>query len=92
MKQLNYLKQVSKNAEEKIWEEINKLKEEMNQKDKELEESIQSLTETTNRDKKHLYILSYINLGLIIVLAVVAIFFGVSHRLCPTEKRKIKKQ
>lgn len=92
LKQLNYLKQVSKNAEEKIWEEINKLKEEMNQKDKELEESIQSLTETTNRDKKHLYILSYINLGLIIVLAVVAIFFGVSHRLCPTEKRKIKKQ
>lgn len=92
LKLLNYLKQVSKNAEEKIWEEINKLKEEMNQKDKELEESIQSLTETTNRDKKHLYILSYINLGLIIVLAVVAIFFGVSHRLCPTEKRKIKKQ
>ena len=92
LKLLNYLKQVSKNAEEKILEEINKLKEEMNQKDKELEESIQSLTETTNRDKKHLYILSYINLGLIIVLAVVAIFFGVSHRLCPTEKRKIKKQ
>ncbi|MDY4146127.1 MAG: InlB B-repeat-containing protein [Bacilli bacterium] len=74
------LKEDLKTAEEKIWKEINdlqddlkKLKEEMNKKDNELEEMIKSLTENTEKDKNYLDTISYINLGLIVTLAVAVI-------------------
>ena len=74
------LKEDLKTTEEKIWKEINdlqddlkKLKEEMNKKDNELEEMIKSLTENTEKDKNYLDTISYINLGLIVALAVVVI-------------------
>ena len=52
---------------------MKKLKEEMNKKDNELEEMIKSLTENTEKDKNYLDTISYINLGLIVTLAVAVI-------------------
>ena len=45
----------------------------MNIKDNELEEMIKSLTENTEKDKNYLDTISYINLGLIVTLAVAVI-------------------
>ena len=94
---IDALKSDVKTSEEKIWnaisllqESLDKLKDETAQKDNELEEMIRALTDTTKNDTTHLYVLSYICLGLIGAVAVAVFFFGISYLLHPNKKRRLK--